>query len=194
VTGSGDVEKYLREVAGLLQEVARSMSAETAEVAAVVAQRLRDGGKVLLCGNGGSAALAQHVACELVGRLQGDHPPWPAIALTSDSSVVTAVSNDFGFGAAFSRQVDALGAAGDVLIAVSTSGESPNVLAAARTATQRGMIVVGLTGHGGGSLADACDHLLAVPSAHTPQIQEAQNALAHAMCIIVEQQLERHEG
>jgi D-sedoheptulose 7-phosphate isomerase len=186
---SQEVEVYIREGAGLLERTAGLLGPALAETAGVLARVIRTGGKVLLCGNGGSAALAQHVACELIGRMRGDHPSWPAIALSSDSSVLTAVANDFGFDAVFSRQVRAYGSPGDVLVAISTSGSSPNVLAAAREARDMRMVVVGLTGRDGGPLAELCTHLLAVPSHDTPRVQEVQGVLAHAICMLVQGEL-----
>ncbi len=189
MNGADGVEQYLRETASLLERIAPSMARPTTAAAGAVADTLRCGGKVLLCGNGGSAALAEHVACELVGRMRGEHRPWAAVALTPDSSVVTALGNDYGFEAVFARQVTALGRRGDTLVALSTSGSSPNVLAAARVARDEGMTVIGFTGDGGGPLASLCTHLVAVPSDDTPHVQEIHAVLAHAMCGIVEQRL-----
>jgi D-sedoheptulose 7-phosphate isomerase len=194
MSGAAEVQEYLRQVAHLLQRTASSLADSTASAAGVLAEALREGRTVLLCGNGGSAALAQHMACELVGRMRGDHPPWSAVALSSDSAVVTALGNDFGFEAVFARQVRALGKPGDVLVAVSTSGASPNVLAAARAARERDIAVIGLTGGDGGQLANLCSELLAVPSDDTPQVQEVHAALAHAICTLVQAELARTPG
>ncbi|HMB69241.1 MAG TPA: SIS domain-containing protein [bacterium] len=166
------------------------LASETAPAVAAAGQALgrcvRDGGKILLCGNGGSAADAQHVATELVVRYLADRPAIPAIALTVDSSILTAASNDLGFEQAFARQVEALGERGDALVAISTSGTSPNVLAAARTARDRGLVTVGLTGADGGTLKESVDHWIGVPSDHTPRIQEAHLVVEHLLCEIVE--------
>jgi D-sedoheptulose 7-phosphate isomerase len=191
VSGAVEVEAYFRQVAHLLQRAASSLADCTASAANLLVDVLRNGGTVLLCGNGGSAALAQHMACELVGRMRGDHPAWPAVALSSDSAVVTAVGNDFGFEAVFARQVRALGRPGDVLVVLSTSGLSPNILAAARAAREKDIAVIGLTGAGGGELAELCTHLVAVPSDDTPRVQEVHGVLAHAICGLVQEELGR---
>ncbi|MCS6855220.1 MAG: SIS domain-containing protein, partial [Elioraea sp.] len=143
-----------------------------AEAASLVADALRAGGKLLLCGNGGSAADAQHWAGELVSRFAYDRPGLPAIALTTDTSILTAIGNDFGYERVFARQVEALGRPGDVFFALSTSGRSPNVLAALAAARARGLRTVGFTGAGGGEMASLCDVLLRVPHEATPRIQE----------------------
>lgn len=147
---------------------------------------LKSGGKVLLAGNGGSAADAQHIAGELVSRFAFDRPGLPAIALTTDTSILTAIGNDYGYEKLFSRQVQALGNKGDVLIAYSTSGKSPNILAALEEARQRGLVTIGMTGNRGGPMVEMCDFLLAVPSADTPKIQEGHLVLGHTLCGLVE--------
>jgi len=151
-----------------------------AACAAVVAC-LRAGGKVLVFGNGGSAAEAQHFAAELVNGLGRTGPPLPAVALTTDTSCLTAVGNDRSFAEVFSRQVEALGRPGDLALALTTSGESPNVLEALRTARARGLVTLALTGEGGGKAAPLVDHLLDVPSSSTPRIQEAHLFLLHLL-------------
>ncbi len=133
---------------------------------------LRAGGKILLAGNGGSAADAQHIAGELVSRFAFDRPGLPAIALTTDTSILTAIGNDYGYESLFSRQIEALGRSGDILMAYSTSGNSPNILRALKTANDMDMISIGFTGNRNGSMNSYCRHLLAVPSAETPKIQE----------------------
>ena len=143
---------------------------------------LRSGGRLLLCGNGGSASDAQHIAAELSGRFYLDRPPLDAEALHVNTSFLTAVANDYGYEAIFSRAVAAKGRKGDFLIALSTSGNSPNVIAAAETAQEMGMVTVGLTGANGGSLTPHCDYLLTVPSKDTPRIQEAHILIGHIMC------------
>lgn len=150
---------------------------------------LRAGGKLLFCGNGGSAADAQHWAGELVARFMYDRPGLAAIALTTDSSILTAVGNDYGYDYGFARQVEALGRPGDVLFALSTSGRSANVLAAVRAAKRLEMRVAGFTGEGGGELLALCDHCLRVPSGVTPQVQEAHEVAGHIICAAIEQRM-----
>lgn len=149
----------------------------------------RSGKKVLLIGNGGSAADAQHLAAEFVGRFELQREAFPAIALTTDSSILTAVSNDFGFEESFARQVRALAADGDILIAISTSGKSANVLHAVDAARQAGCYTAGLTGKKGGKLASRVDLLLAVPSEKTQRVQEAHGLIGHMYCGLVERAL-----
>ncbi|CAN7348168.1 D-sedoheptulose 7-phosphate isomerase [Pseudomonas sp. GL-B-26] len=147
---------------------------------------MKQGGKILLAGNGGSAADAQHIAGEFVSRFAFDRPGLPAIALTTDSSILTAIGNDYGYEKLFARQVQALGQKGDVFIAYSTSGKSPNILLALQEARARGLVCVGLTGNLGGPMSEICDHLLAVPSPDTPKIQEGHLILGHILCGLVE--------
>ncbi|MCU0888145.1 MAG: SIS domain-containing protein [Rubritepida sp.] len=158
----------------------------TARAAATVTAALRAGRKLMICGNGGSAADAQHWAGELVSRFHYDRPGLPAIALTVDSSILTAIGNDYGYDRVFARQVEALGQAGDVLFALSTSGNSPNILAALEAARARGIATVGFTGQGGGKMAALCELCLRVPSDSTPRIQEGHEVLGHAICAMVE--------
>lgn len=147
---------------------------------------MKQGGKILLAGNGGSAADAQHIAGEFVSRFAFDRPGLPAIALTTDSSILTAIGNDYGYEKLFARQVQALGQKGDVFIAYSTSGKSPNILLALQEARARGLVCVGLTGNLGGPMSEICDHLLEVPSPDTPKIQEGHLVLGHILCGLVE--------
>ncbi len=158
-----------------------------ARTAELVVAALRAGGKVLFAGNGGSAADAQHLACELVVRMNADRAALPAIALTTDSSILTAAGNDLGFEQIFARQVQGLGRAGDVFVGISTSGRSPNILAACRAARARGMTVVGFTGLNGGMLGELCDVVVRVPSDKTPFIQQAHIAAGHIVCAIAEE-------
>ncbi|MBK6931897.1 MAG: D-sedoheptulose 7-phosphate isomerase [Saprospirales bacterium] len=146
----------------------------------------RQGGKVLFCGNGGSAADAQHIAAELSGRFYTDRPPLFAEALHVNTSYLTAVANDYGYEQVFSRMVQAAGRPGDILVAISTSGNSESILRATAMAHQQGMLVAGLTGASGGRLASTCDVLLNVPSADTPRIQEAHILIGHILCAMVE--------
>jgi len=154
--------------------------------AEILSDVFRQGGKVLFCGNGGSAADAQHIAAELSGRFYTDRPPLYAEALHVNSSYVTAVANDYGYDHVFSRMVEAAGRRGDVLVAISTSGNSPGILAAAEKARQIGMTVIGMTGATGGKLAAHCDLLLNVPATDTPRIQEVHILIGHILCEIVE--------
>ena len=147
---------------------------------------LRSGGKLLLFGNGGSAADAQHIASELVGRYLQNRRALAAVALTTDTSGITAISNDYSYGEVFSRQLEALGNARDVAIGISTSGESPNVIRALSTARRKGLTTIGLTGGGGGRLRHLVDYCLCVPSNSTPRIQEAHIWLGHTLSEIIE--------
>ncbi|MBK1665871.1 phosphoheptose isomerase [Rhodospirillum rubrum] len=160
-----------------------------AEAAALVTASLRAGGKVMFCGNGGSAADAQHLAAELEGRYLKERAPLPGMALTTNTSTLTAVGNDYGFDHIFSRQVSAHGRPGDVLVALSTSGNSANVLRAIEAAREKGVSVIGLTGAGGGKMAEVCDLCLRVPSTQTPQIQQMHIAVGHLLCGLVEDAL-----
>ena len=164
------------------------------EAADLVSNCLSSGHKVLACGNGGSAADAQHFAAELLGRFSADRQALAAIALTTDSSSLTAIANDLDFGRVFSRQVEALGRPGDIVLAISTSGTSENVVHAARTARARGCIVVALTGMGGGELADHADVLVAVPSTDVARVQEVHALCLHAICGQVESTLAQGGG
>jgi len=155
-------------------------------IAGTVERAVRTGGKILLAGNGGSAADAQHIAGEFVARFALDRAPLPAIALTADTSVLTAIGNDFGFEHVFERQVLGLGRAGDVFIAISTSGRSSNILTALRSARSIGMTTVGFTGASTSSMKELCDICLCVPSNETPLIQQVYMIAAHAICGIVE--------
>ena len=147
---------------------------------------LQNGGRILLAGNGGSAADAQHIAGEFVSRFMFDRPGLPAIALTTDTSILTAIGNDYGYEKLFSRQVQAHGNKGDVFIGYSTSGKSPNILLAFQEARARGLICIGLTGNRGGPMRELCDHLLEVPSPDTPKVQEGHLVLGHTICGLVE--------
>ncbi|MEI6159573.1 MAG: D-sedoheptulose 7-phosphate isomerase [Roseococcus sp.] len=183
-------------------ELLAQMEADTAlqdaatRAAEVCIVALRAGHKVMICGNGGSAADAQHWAGELVSRFHYDRPGLPAIALTTDTSILTAIGNDYGYERVFSRQVEALGQAGDVLFGLTTSGRSPNILAAMRAARERGIVTVGFTGNGPGTaeLAALCDVTIQIPSASTPAIQEGHEVLGHAICAMIEATIFPREG
>ena len=159
------------------------------KIADVIAAGLRAGNKLLIAGNGGSAADAQHIAAEIVGRYKKDRPAYAAIALTTDTSALTAIGNDYGFEHVFSRQIEGLGRRGDVLLALTTSGRSPNILAALKTARQQGLVTIGFTGAKGVGLAASCDHLLVAPSDDTAVIQQIHMAFAHGICEVIEQTL-----
>lgn len=175
--------------------VAQAMHNDTALHAAVAGaataciQALQGDRKLLLVGNGGSSADCQHIAGELVARFMVERPGLAAVALTTDSSVLTAIGNDYGFEQLFERQVEALGRTGDVLIAYSTSGRSPNVLRALKAARARGLATIGMTGNRGGPMGTLCDHLLTVPSVDTPKIQEGHLMLGHILCGLIEQKM-----
>lgn len=160
------------------------------QVAAAAIKAYRNGRKLLLAGNGGSAGDAQHIAGEMVNRFRFDRPALPAISLATDTSVLTAIGNDSSFEQVFARQIEALGAAGDVFIGISTSGKSPNIMRAFQACAKKGIIRVGFTGQGGGGeMAPYCDYCLAVPSHETPRIQEAHILIAHIFCALVEEDL-----
>jgi D-sedoheptulose 7-phosphate isomerase len=154
--------------------------------AQAIIQCVRADGKVLFAGNGGSAADAQHMAGEFVSRFAFDRPGLAAVALTTDTSILTAIGNDYGYEKLFSRQVQALGRKGDVFIGYSTSGKSPNVLRAFETARELGLTCIGFTGNRGGPMRSLCHHLLEVPSADTPKIQEGHLVLGHVLCGLTE--------
>lgn len=155
-------------------------------IACAMSTALGKGGKIFWCGNGGSAADAQHLAAEIVGRFRRERRGLPSVALTVDTSVLTSVANDYGFDHVFSRQVEALGAPGDLLVGISTSGNSPNVVRALETARTLEMVTVGFTGEGGGKMAALADHLFAVPSHDTARTQEAHILAGHMLCDWIE--------
>ncbi|MDC0362294.1 D-sedoheptulose 7-phosphate isomerase [Halioglobus sp.] len=149
-------------------------------------ERYRGGNKLLIGGNGGSAADAQHIAAEFVSRFNFDRPGLPALALTTDTSILTAVGNDYGYDQLFRRQLEANGVAGDVFLGISTSGNSPNILQALEAASEKGVTTFGMTGESGGAMRELCDYCLCVPSAETPRIQEAHILIGHTLCAMVE--------
>ncbi len=182
-----NIHQRFEESARLVRESERRLAAPLERAVELLLERLRGGAKVLACGNGGSAADAQHLVAELVCRVRRDRAALPGIALGTDASVSTAVANDLGFEQLFARQLEALADKGDVLIAISTSGDSPNVVAAARTARRRGCRVIALTGDGGGALAEHADVLLDVPSTEVARIQEIHGLCIHVMVELVEE-------
>jgi D-sedoheptulose 7-phosphate isomerase len=163
--------------------------AKILSAAALMVSALRAGGKVMFCGNGGSAADAQHLAAELTGRYRRDRRPLAALALTVDTSALTAIGNDYGFDLVFARQLRGIAQSGDVLLGISTSGRSPNVIEGLRTARELGVKTIGLTGATGADMAPLCDVLISVPSSETNHVQEMHIAVGHMMCGIVESEL-----
>ncbi len=159
------------------------------QIVNVCVRALRSGNKIMFCGNGGSAADAQHLAAELVGKLNFKRPPLAAIALTTDTSILTAIGNDYGFEHVFSRQIEALGKGGDVLIAISTSGKSENIIKAMDTAKKMGIKVVGLTGQHEGDMFELSDILYNAPSTSTQEIQEYHIKAGHEFCALIEQEI-----
>jgi D-sedoheptulose 7-phosphate isomerase len=184
-----EIAKRLEESAQVKLAIAKSQVGEIESIARLTIAAYKRGGKVVLFGNGGSAADAQHIACELVGRFKLDRQALAAIALTTDTSVLTAVANDCGYEMVFSRQVEALVDKKDVVIGISTSGDSPNVIEAIKVAKTKGAKTIGLTGGNGGKLAQVVDLALIVPSDSTPRIQEAHITIGHIVCELVEREL-----
>jgi D-sedoheptulose 7-phosphate isomerase len=186
------MKDYIRIQIEETQKVMTNMLADAALLARVEAaanaciQAMKNGNKVLLAGNGGSAADAQHIAGEFVSRFAFDRPGLPAMALTTDTSIMTAIGNDYGYVKLFARQVQAHAKKGDIFIAYSTSGQSPNVIEALQEAKTRGVVCIGMTGNRGGPMQALCDHYLDVPSADTPKIQEGHAVLGHILCGLVE--------
>jgi D-sedoheptulose 7-phosphate isomerase len=157
------------------------------KIASICADALRAGHKILFAGNGGSAADSQHLAAELVSRLSYDRPALAAMALTTDTSALTAIGNDYAFEKLFSRQIEALGQKGDIFIGISTSGKSPNILRALESARQREIVAIGFTGRTAPLMTERCDLLLNVPSTETPKIQEGHILLGHIICALIEE-------
>lgn len=183
------LQAELNEHRTVFEAAARMLGGAFIETLDLLETGLRRGGKVMLFGNGGSAADAQHIAAELVIRYQSDRPAMAAIALTTDSSALTACGNDFGFEALFERQVAGLGRLHDVAVGISTSGKSPNVLKGLRQARSMGLATVGLTGGSGGEMRAVCDAMIAVPSPVTARIQEMHILIGHVWCKALEQRL-----
>jgi D-sedoheptulose 7-phosphate isomerase len=182
-----EIEKSYKMMVAMLADQELLVNAAGAAQACI--DCMRNGRKILLAGNGGSAADAQHIAGELVSRFAFDRPGLPAIALTTDTSILTAVGNDYGYEKLFARQVQAHGHKGDIFMAYSTSGKSPNVLLALQEARLRGLVCIGMTGTRGRSMQEFCDYLLKVPSDDTPKIQEGHAVLGHILCGLVENTL-----
>lgn len=181
-----EIENRLIDSIRTKELVVKTLVPVIAEAAQWLIQSLESGGKVLLFGNGGSAADSQHIAAELVGKLLVKRRALPAIALTTDTSGLTALANDFGYESVFQRQVEALGKRGDIAVGISTSGNSPNVLSAIRLAKELGLKTIALTGHDGGTLAQTADLSLIVPSDSTQRIQESHITIGHILCELIE--------
>ena len=185
------IQRYVKDSTASLSKMSSDtqLMSEVTNIADECVSRLQKGKKLLFAGNGGSAADCQHMAGEYVSRFLFDRDGLPAIALTTDSSVLTAIGNDYGFENLFSRQVEALGASGDLLFCYSTSGNSENILKAIEAAKKMKICVAGMTGFNKGKMDDMCDYLIQIPSEHTPNIQEGHLIVGHAICGAVEQQI-----
>lgn len=183
------IKDYMRRSATVKETVAQESSATIAAMAQAIVKSLRSGGQVLAMGNGGSAADAQHFVAELVGRFRLERAAWPAIALTANSSNVTAIGNDYGYEAIFSRQVEAFCKPQDVVLGLSTSGRSANVIKAMDLAKEKGAVTMALTGLPGLPLADLCDHAVIVPEKATSWVQEVHITILHLLCYLVEEEL-----
>jgi len=176
------VLEHATEGARLRERYFQQNADRVVELALQMALTLARGRKIMFCGNGGSAADAQHLAAEFVNRFMMERPPLPALALTTDSSILTAIGNDYGFEQVFQKQVQALGQPGDMLVGISTSGNSPNVVLALKAAREKGVTTVGMTGRGGGEMAALCDYLLDVCDRRTPLVQEIHITVGHLLC------------
>lgn len=188
------IKHRLQEAADLYSQMAEQLAEPTAQAAEALIAALREGHTIYVCGDGGSAAQAQHIAGELVGRFMVDRPALRCVALTTDTSVLTAVANDYSFEQVFERQVEALVREGDVLLLLSTSGSSANVLKAATRARKKGAKTIGLVGQSGGRLKELCDLSLSVPAETGPLIQEGHLVLLHILCGLIEQALFTRDG
>ena len=180
------IKQRIDEHLKLAEQIYESHCEQLMQAANLMAYSLKTGRKILFCGNGGSAADAQHLAAEFVGRFVLERQGMPAIALTTDTSIMTAVGNDYGFDKIFARQVQALGQSEDILVAFSTSGNSPNVLEAIKVARIKGIPCIGLTGHGGGKMSTECDICIAVDSKVTARTQEMHILMGHILCEILD--------
>ncbi len=183
------IQKRGQESARLCEEFCDRNASSIEQVADSLVKTVKNGNKMIILGNGGSAADAQHFAAEMVNRFLMERRPLPALALTTDTSVLTSISNDYSYDQIFSRQIEALGREGDALIAISTSGTSPNVLKALEKGNSFSMMTIGLSGGDGGKMAQLCDICLNVNSTHTPRIQEVHHLVLHIICELVEKKL-----
>ena len=184
-----EIKKQLQGHRAMIDLLEQDLTPAIAEMASLISAGLAGGNKLLVMGNGGSAADSQHFVAEIVGRFKMERRALPAVALSTDTSILTAVGNDYGFESIFSRQVEALAAPGDIVVGLSTSGNSPNVLEALKEARQRGCRTIGLLGKDGGNIRTACDLALVVPSTDTPRIQEGHITIIHIVCDLVEKAL-----
>ena len=182
-----EIRSQLAEHRALFSLIEEQLTPGIAQMAAMAIECFRSGGKLLIMGNGGSAADSQHFAAEIVSRFRLERPALPAIALSTDTSILTAIGNDYGFEAAFRRQVEALATPGDLVIGISTSGNSPNVEQALQRARERGCRTIGLLGRDGGTIGPQCDLALVIPSNDTPRIQEGHITIIHIVCDLIEQ-------
>jgi len=180
------IRQEIRESIAVKIVLLRRKDKAIAQFAKLISQAFRNGKKLLIFGNGGSAADAQHIAAEMVGRFQTERKPLPAVALTTDTSALTAIGNDYGFDKIFARQISALGNTGDVALAISTSGNSPNILKGLKAAKRAGMLTIGLTGRTGGKMRGLVDYCLCIPSEKTSRIQESHILVGHILSGIVE--------
>ena len=180
------IVEIVRESAQVKEELVRTQVDKIYEVSQLILSALKKGNKVILFGDGGSAADSQHIAAELIGRFRLERPPLKAVALTTNTSTLTALANDYGFEYTFARQIEGLGKEGDVAIAISTSGNSPNVIAATRKAEEMEINAIGFTGGDGGKLSKIADIAIVVPSLSTPRIQESHILIGHIICELVE--------
>ena len=184
-----EINKQLQDHRALIDLLERDLAPLIAEMGSLISAAFMNGNKLLVMGNGGSAADAQHFVAEIVGRFKMERKALPAVALSTDTSIMTAIGNDYGFESIFSRQVEALAAPGDIVVGLSTSGNSPNVLKALNAARKKGCRTIGLLGKDGGSIRSACDLALVVPSTDTPRIQEGHITIIHIVCDLVEKAL-----
>lgn len=186
---SETVARTIRESIRVKQSLLDMMVPDIVQAAAWIVSSLQSGGKLILCGNGGSAGDAQHIAAELLGRFEKERRALPAIALTTNTSTLTAIANDYDYAKVFSRQIEALGNSGDIMLAISTSGNSTNVLQAVESATAKGMKSIGLTGEKGGRLAACVNLCLKVPSSNVARIQESHIMIGHILSLLIEEKM-----
>jgi D-sedoheptulose 7-phosphate isomerase len=184
-----DIKKQLQDHRALIDLMERNLAPLIAEMGSLISAALTNGNKLLVMGNGGSAADSQHFVAEIVGRFKMERKALPAVALSTDTSILTAIGNDYGFESIFSRQVEALAKPGDIVVGLSTSGNSPNVLKALNAAREQGCRTIGLLGKDGGTIRSICDLALVVPSTDTPRIQEGHITIIHIVCDLVEKKL-----
>ncbi|MCX7990749.1 MAG: D-sedoheptulose 7-phosphate isomerase [Proteobacteria bacterium] len=182
-----DIDVIFDETIFLLEKVRDKYKDKITEVAEKIYECFKRGNKLLVCGNGGSSADAQHISAEFVNRFRIERKPLPAIALTTDTSIITSIGNDYSFNEIFSKQVLALGKEGDVLLGISTSGRSKNVINALKTARELGLTTIGLSGDYADEMGKLCDHYIYVPSKNTPRIQEAHLLIEHTICELIDQ-------